>query len=201
MTETENDQFRRKILELFYGKALKSPNDCGVTRDEVKTFLSVPENVVDLNVLYLHGKNLVKIVRLMPRHWESAVITPEGMDVVEHKEKYVEKFPFMQVNLQKINGDVYGSAFQAVNSQVSFSQQMTEAFNEVYDKLKANLSLLSEEKEETTNNLKILETELRSENADLGRIQKSWNWLKQNADWVVPTLTQVVLEGIRRIVG
>jgi hypothetical protein len=197
----ELKELRRKILELFYEKALKNPNSCVVTREEVKAILSVPDNLIDLNVLYLHGKHLVKIIRMSSHHWETAVIDFDGMDVIEHKEKYVKEFPFMQVTFQHINGNVFGNAIQAVDSQVSFNQQMTDAFKQVYDKLDANKALSLEIKEETKKNLNTLEDELLSKSANLDRIQKSWTWLKQNANWVVPTLTQVVLEGIKRFVG
>ena len=205
MTESENDQLRRRILKLLYEKALKNPNDCAAKREELISSLSVPVNLIDLNMLYLHEKKLVKIVRAFfvnrnLDHWELAVITAKGIDVITHQEKYVEQFPFMQVNLQKINGPIYGSAIQAVNSQVSFSQQVTDAFKQVLDELDGSSFKSVEEKEEIKKNLKILQEEMQSKNADLGKIQKSWNWLKQNANWVVPTLTQVVIEGIKQIV-
>jgi len=56
-------------------------------------------------------------------------------------------------------------------------------------------------REETTRNLDSLQQELMKEEPDVGRVQRLWKWLKRNADWVVPTLTEVVIEGLRRAVG
>ena len=36
---------------------------------------------------------------------------------------------------------------------------------------------------------------------DAGEIQKTWKWLKENADWVEPTLRKVVLESVILALG
>jgi len=43
--------------------------------------------------------------------------------------------------------------------------------------------------EEIKKKLKLLEEELHSREPNLDKIQELWKWLKQNAGWIVPTLT------------
>ncbi len=57
MAET-HDELRRKILELFYEKALKNSKDSKVKREELIQSLSVPENLVDFNALARANKEI-----------------------------------------------------------------------------------------------------------------------------------------------
>ena len=199
MNETENDKIRRSILEIFYESALKNPTSCAVTREMLKTRLLISDNLIDMNVMYLHGKKLVRICKWKTHElWEAAVLDIKGVDVVEHKEQYANEFPFMQLNLQNINGIVFGNAIQAVNSQVAFDQKIVDAFKQIYVSLDSNSSLTQEGKDQTRSHLKTIEEELLSKGS-LDKIRKSLNWLKQNASWVVPTVTQVIIEGLKAL--
>ena len=160
MLANENDALKHKILELMYEKAVKNPNNCSVQRQELISKLSsFTENFIDLGMLYLAGKKLVKIVLWREIDgvtcWDTAVITADGMDALNYKEKFSETYPFLNINLQTINGVVYGNAVQAVNSQISFSQQVNDAFNKALNRVEAEHSLSPTDKEKIRNNLEI----------------------------------------------
>jgi len=132
-----------------------------------------------------------------------AKITAFGIDVVEHKERFTSQFPFVQVTIQtqNIQGNAYGVVQAAGNAQVSFNQQITDAFQQAHLEVeKANIP--KEQKEEVKTNLKDLEQELqKGKEADTNAIKRAWAKLKQNANWLVPTLAQVVTEGLKIAFG
>jgi len=100
-----------------------------------------------------------------------------------------------------VQGNVYGNVMQAVDSQVNFSQQVTDAFKKAYNMVEKKEDIPPEQKEEIIKNLKVVEEELQSKEPDAGKIQRSWKWLKQNAKWLAEMLTQVVMEGVRIAYG
>lgn len=107
----------------------------------------------------------------------------------------------IQASIQEIHGDVYGPAIQAVSSQVSFSQQVNDAFRQAYGMVETKGDVPPEQKEEIKKNLNLLEEELNKKEPDAGKIQGLWKWLRRNASWVVPTLVQVILEGTKMALG
>jgi len=149
---------------------------------------------------YLDEKGLISLSRGIG-NWFYARITAFGIDVVENKEKYGEEFPFLQTVVQEIHGDVYGTIIQAVKSQVSFNQQASNAFQQARILTETNEGISPSLREEIQEHLNLLEKELKTKEPDAGKIQKSWIWLKRNATWVIPTLTQVVLEGLKIALG
>lgn len=90
-----------------------------------------------------------------------------------------------------------GNISQAINPQVNFNQQLNEAFKKAHRIVDTKSDILLRQKEEIKQNLRVLEEELKNKEADAGKIQKTWGWLKRNADWLVPTLAQVVSDGIK----
>jgi hypothetical protein len=196
MSSLSDDHIRHMMLEVLHKAAKEAPTSVGLSRDKMKDVLQIPENKLDFNMFYLRDKQLVRLYQAMGTPWESAEITAYGIDVVEDKEKYKDKFPFIQTTIQEIHGDVYAPVIQAVNSQVNFSQQITDAFKQAYNMVETKGELPPEEKEEIKKNLKLLEEELKNKEPDAGKIQGLLRWLKQNANWVVPTIIQVILKGI-----
>jgi len=59
----------------------------------------------------------------------------------------------------------------------------------------------SELRGEIKKRVKLLEEELRNPEPNLSKIQELWKWLKQNANWIIPTLTQIVLEVVKIAFG
>ena len=188
-----DDQVCLDILELLYKHLRDDPMGSGVDRAIIQDTLKLSENQMDINMSYLDDKTLVKLFRTISSQWTFAKITADGIDVIENKERYVDKFPFAQASTSQIHENV----FQTVRSQVSFAQQVTDAFKQAYDQVRAT-KLSTADKEKIEKQLKALEKELqKTKKADLGTIQKNWEGLKKKASWLSPAIAQVVLEGIK----
>ena len=201
MSSASDDQIRYAILEVLHKAARDNPTSFGLDRDKMQEILKIPENRIEFNMPYLEEKGLVKRSGFMgPPYW-FATITAFGMDVVEHKELYASQLPFIQVTIQQIQGNIQGNIIQAVNSHINFSQQVTDAFKKAYSTVETKTNVSLEQKEEIKKNLKILDEELQNTKKDAGKIQKAWDWLQRNANWLIPTLTQVVSDGIKIAFG
>jgi len=99
---------------------------------------------------------------------------------------------------QEIHGDVYGNVVQAKDSQVAI-QQINDAFKEARSLTEAKTDISPDLKKEVKETLLALEEELKRKEPDAGKIQKSWQWLKRNANWVVPSLTQIIIEAVKSL--
>ena len=152
-------------------------------------------------MLYLEEKGLIRLHKAIGYLWYSAEITAFGVDVIEDKERFGQRFPFIQTTIQQIQGDVYGNVVQAVQSEVSFSGKVTSAFKSARTVTDTKKDLPGDLKKEINRHLDLLEEELKKKEPDVGKIQKAWKWLKRNANWLVPILTQIVLEGIKQALG
>lgn len=106
-----------------------------------------------------------------------------------------------QTTIQEIHGDVYAPVVQAVESQVNFNQQVATAFQQARNMTETRKGISQTLMGKIKKHLDLLEEELKSKEPDAGKIQALWKWLKRNANWVVPTLTRVVLESLRIVFG
>jgi hypothetical protein len=201
MSAVTDNELRHQILELLHKSAQQDPLTLGLDRARMKEHLQVPENQMDFNIFYLRDKRLIELLQCMGTPWVLAKITAFGIDVIEDKDRFKVEFPFIQTNIQQIQGDVNAPVIQAVGSQVNFDQQVTYAFNQAQTIVESREGISPEQKEEIKEQLRRLEEELKSQEPDAGNIQKLWKWLKQNASWVVPTLTTVILEGAKIAMG
>jgi len=201
MSSLSDSEIRHMMLEVLLKASQEDPTGVGLDRDKMKEILQIPENKMDFNMFYLKDKGLVQLLQSLGTPWNFAQITAYGIDVVENKEKYKDEFPFIQTTIQEIHGNVYGSVIQAVASEVSFSQQVTDVFKQAYKIVETKGDVPPEQKEEIKKNLKLLEEELQNKEPDAGKIQGLLRWLKQNASWVVPTIMQVILKGIEMALG
>jgi hypothetical protein len=184
-----DDQVRLDILELLYKNLRDNPSGSGIDRAIIQDNLKISENQMDTNMSYLEDKTLVTIRRTISSQWTFAKITAEGIDVIENKESYVDKFPFAQASTSQIH--------EEVQQKVSFTQQVTDTFKQAHDQVRAT-KLSTADKGKIENQLKALEKELqKTKKADIGTIQKNWEELKKKASWLNPTIAQVVLEGIK----
>ena len=200
MSSLPDDQIRHVILELLYKVAKDHPESSGMQRDEMYEILKIPKNQIEFNMSYLEQKLLVKRSAFMgPPYW-FASITALGIDVVENKEEYKKEFPFIQANIQEIHGDIYAPVIQAVGSKVDFKQQINNAFQQAHE-ITEKRSMESSLKEQIQKQLTLLEEELEKEEADLGKVQRLWKRLKENASWLVPTLADVVIESVKLAMG
>lgn len=200
-TDLSNDQIRLIILDAVYKQELKEPGHLGLDRVKMMEILNIPENIMDFNVIYLEQKGLVKCMKLMGSVWYMVNITAYGTDVIENKGKFKDTFSFVNTTIQ-VNGPNYGNIIQATNnSTVNFSQQVTDAFKKAHELIETKEGISAESREEIRQSTKALEAELKSKEMDAGKIQQIWKWLNKNANWIVPTLTQVVTVGIKIACG
>ena len=109
-----------------------SGTNWNIERKEIIKSLPFDEKQIDFNFFYLFDKGLAKMFKYTSKNWETATITSKGIDVIEHKQKFVEELPFIQVAIQEINAPIFGSAIQAVNSQGNLQWNRTYG-SETYD--------------------------------------------------------------------
>jgi hypothetical protein len=190
MSETTNDSVRLKILEILYKKAAEGTS-WTVEREEMKQQLPIAENKLDFNMLYLHERKLAKIRRSDSCSWQVAKITGKGIDVFENKPRFAEELPFIRSAIQKPGGEVYDNTVAAVQSEVDLYQQVSSAFEQAYEQVK-KAEIAPEKKQEITTNLKALEKELPKEKPNKNKVNAIWEWLRGNADVIVPTITEIV---------
>ena len=193
-----DDQVRLDILELLYKHRVDTAARSGVDRAIIQDTLKVSEKQMDFNISYLEDNALVTLSRTIGTQWTFAKITSDGIDVIENKERYADKFSFIQASTTKIQDEDHEKIIKSVVSEASFSLQVTDTFRQARDQVRAaKLSRSDEEKIEKQ--LKALEKELqKTKKADLGTIQKDWEELKKKASWLSPTIAQIVLEGIKK---
>jgi hypothetical protein len=193
---SSNDEIRISILQHLYTLYYRDPKLIGISRAEMLELLNTQENLMDSNMLYLEQKDLVKLLKTMGSLWELASITAFGIDVIENKETYKQQFPFVTVQVQEIYGNVHGNVVQAKDSHVTI-HQIDNVFQKAYSMTESRAGISPDLKKEILSNLTSLEEEMKKREPDTGKIQKTWNWLKRNANWVVPVLTQIVLEVVK----
>lgn len=143
------------------------------------------------------GTDSASVVKSVKEGYEvlSGTFSPYQAKIVQ-KFNLDEGIKILVVNYQEIHGDIHGNVTQVVGEQINFNQQVTNVFKNAYNMVEKKEDISSEQKGEIIKNLKVLQEDLQSKKLDAGKIQKSMEWLKQNANWLVPTIIQVVMEGL-----
>lgn len=193
-----NNEIRYSILQHLYRLHFEDPSSFGIARVELLRLIGTQENLMDSNMLYLEEKGLVRLEKVMGSLWAWARVTALGIDVIENKEMYKQRFPFITVQIQEIHGDVHGNVVQAEGSQVTI-QQIDGAFQTARSMTESKTDISQEVKKEIQENLVALQEEIEKKEPDAGKIQRSWSWLKRNANWVVPVLAQIVSEVVKSL--
>jgi hypothetical protein len=195
MSVTDN-QVLLDVLELLYKHINDDPASPGVDKAIVQSILQTSPKQIDDNMSYLVEKNLVALSGSATGKWTFAKITPDGIDVVENKERYANKFPFTQAQ-SHVHEERQQRVFETGQAQITFPEKVSIAFKQASDQvLGARIS--PSEKGKIEKQLRSLEKELlKTKKADLGTIQKDWKVLRKNAEWLTPILAQAMLEGIR----
>jgi hypothetical protein len=102
-TEISHDEIRNSILTILYKKAETSPLNSSVSRKTLVEVLKVPENIVDFNWIYLEQEKLIESVALFdPTVGKAARITSSGINVIEHKDENVNRYPFLNASILPI---------------------------------------------------------------------------------------------------
>jgi hypothetical protein len=197
---SSDDQVRLNILELLHKNLSDDSSNRGVDRAIIQAILQIPQFQMDQNMSYLEEKGLVALFRAVGSQWTFAKLTADGIDVVENKERFAEKFSFTQTATSQIPTEAQ-KATKKAQSQVSFPELLKEAFNQAYKQVEA-ASLLRDEKVKVEKHLNELEKELKkTPKTDLQKILKLWQELMKNANWLKPTVGPVVLEDIKIRLG
>jgi hypothetical protein len=138
-------------------------------------------------VNYLGDKGYLEQLRLNGEGF-LARITSHGIDLVENNAEFNAKFPSIQVtNINNSKGVVMGSN----NVKLDFNESLniTESFNNLYnliDPSDVNSDVIKEK-------LKHVESELNKEVINKSVLNSSMEWLKINAQWTIPMLTQIIM--------
>ena len=191
MPEISNDEIRYKILEVLYNVASKG-TDWRVKRSFLISKLKLDERLIDFNLLYLDSRKLAQVVQLRDNNWDTVRITGKGIDVYEHKLKFASQYPFIQIAIQKIDGPVYGSAVQGIDSQINLNQNIIDSFKQAYSMIELERNLSNEKKTKIKESLRELEEEIKSKTPDKSKVRRLWDWIKDNANWIVPTLKDII---------
>ena len=196
-----NNWIRIRVLEELYDVYHKAPGEYGLDRATLLKHLKVSEELLDANILYLEEKKLIELLKTSGSIFENAMITAYGIDVIERKGEYGHEFPFLNINVQQIKGNVYGQAIQAIQSNLEATQNISNSFKKARDIINDDGELSPEIKKEANDQIDILEEESKKETPDAGTVQRSWEWLKRNASIIIPILVDSVKYMIDKILG
>ncbi len=195
MSGMKNDSVRLRILEILYKKAAEG-GDWTMQREEIIQLLPISEKQLDFNVQYLHNKKLLKIRVLEKANWQATKITAKGIDVIENKPRFADEFPFILESIQgKMADQPDGSIVDTDQCDVNLYQQVSSAFGQAYEQVKKT-DILLEKKQEIEANLKALENELPKQKPNKNKITAIYDWLKVNAEYVIPIIAESVTEAL-----
>jgi len=197
---SSDDQARFNILELLYNRQQNNPAGSGVDRAIIQDALKLSEKQLDTNMSYLEEKNLVSLVRLSGSQWTFAKINVDGVDVIENKERYADKFSFTQAVASQTseNSEVLT---KTPRIQTSFHEQLSDGFKQALDQVRVS-DLSVKEREKIEKQLRSLERELqKTPKIDLAAVQRDWDWLRKYANASTKSVSGVVLEAIKLALG
>lgn len=190
MTSSET---HRRILEILSDAQERNPTGFGVHRSIMKRELDISEQHMDYHMAYLAQRRLVRLTEVPNFLWLWAKITAFGIDTLENRGEQLFR-PADPVT-QEDHGD------DSEDTKSSLIQRLADAFQRAHDLTKAKGGLSEKNEKSVFEKLNSLEEELTRKEPDAGEIQKTWKWLKENADWVEPTLRKVVLESVILALG
>ncbi len=179
-------EIQNKILNLLYGLRRENKQDTALSNIIIeKIGMNVTEFTVNMD--YLIEKNYVRTQSFTTGflHEKYYVITVEGVEYFENKDKLNEIFPN--------NYKVVNSPGTIINSE-NASVVIYDSFNQLYDDVQRNDV---ENIAEIKNKLHLLEKELKKDNINKSKVNKTMGWLKEKApDWIVAAALQLTLKMI-----
>jgi hypothetical protein len=180
----------RRILGILLEAQRRDSTGFGVHRSVMKRELGISEKSMDYHMAHLAQRGLVRLREVPNYLWLWAKVTAFGIDALKDWGEQTSSFD--QPDSLEAQGDLGESG------EASRIRRLADAFHQARDLAKATGGLSEEKENRVAQNLDLLEEELTTKEPDVGEIQKTWKWLKKNADWVEPVLRQVVLEGVER---
>jgi repressor of nif and glnA expression len=168
----ELDEIQKHILEILVEETEKNPTGYGVHRSIMQKAVDISDKDMDFIMAFLEQRGLVKLVEAPNYSWLWAKVTPAGKRIIQES------------NLPK-------------ESNSNLSQKIADNFQLAYDLTNEKNRTSKKKKRLIIDNLNRLEEELAKEEIDAGKIQLIWKWLHENASWILPALSDTVLEGMK----
>lgn len=183
----DNDQIRRRILEVFYEKFMENPAHRGHTeRTELLEALSdIDETKVDANVIYLGKSGYLTLGTGSGAPWWHGRIESRGIDLVEDKTRFDVVFNPTS-NVQIIYGPVgpvmqFGGGFEVTITGVDDLHKLIE--ERVKDReLVKDLHLEVEKLGEL----------LQEDTLDTSRLSEVMGFFRTHAPWLVPIVLAII---------
>lgn len=172
-----------RILEILLEAQEKDPSGFGAHRSIVKKELGISEKGMDHHMAYLATRRLVRLVEVPNFLWLWAKITAFGVDTLENG-------GMQKISFQESQGD--GDE----DTKAGLVQRLADAFQRAHDLMLEKGGLSEKREKAVLEKMNLLEEELTKKEPDAGKIQETWKWLKDNANWVEPVLRQVVFESV-----
>lgn len=180
-----NDQIRRRILEVLYKRFMEDPDE-PTSRDEMLDSLSDLEpQQVDSNVIYLEKSGYLEAEHTIGAAWYSAKILPKGVDLVEDKTRFDVVFNPTS-NVQIIYGPVgpviqFGGGLEVTVTGVDDLHKLIE--ERVKDReLVKDLHLKVEKLGEL----------LQEDTLDTSRLSEVMEFFRTHAPWLVPIVLAII---------
>jgi hypothetical protein len=168
----ELDEIQKHVLEFLVEETAKNPSGYGVHRSIMQKAIDMSDKDMDFIMAFLEQRGLVKLIEAPNYSWLWAKVMPAGKRVIQES------------NLSK-------------ESKSNLSQKIADNFQLAYDLTNEKKRTSKKRKRMIIDNLNRLEEELAKEDIDAGKIQIIWNWLRKNASWILPALSDTVLEGMK----
>ena len=138
----------------------------------------------DRRTLLLEEKGYLDLVKALGSFFHSAQINFYGIDLVEDPNEFNTEFP-IQITQNIIQGNT-GVIIGDSNIQtITISDSFKPLYEDIERKNPKN-------KEQIISEIKKLEDELKKETPNKSTITQSLNFLKENASWIIPTLTVII---------
>lgn len=163
------------MLKLIHRRNMKKSEDL------IKKF-NVDKNKFKEAMKYLKGRGLVNYQRRCDGNIRLIEVTSEGMEVAEGKRKIVSEFSKTENKIINSQGIIIGDG----NTQII---NINDSFNSIYKEIEKRDS---DKKEEIKEAVKAIEDEINKEKVDKSIINKSLDFLKENASWIIPAIELIL---------
>jgi len=180
------NRIRRGILEILYDYEEEHSGDQMGGHDLTEKLGDIEPNELIFNMNYLENKGYMDIEEYLEGEF-IANITHQGIDLIENNEEFNTKFPLITItNINNSKGVVLGS--NNVQIDIKDSINIKDSFNELYKQI----DITNDDANEIKENIKQIEIELNKKEVNSSTIKNSVSWLKRNANWTIPTITQII---------
>lgn len=177
---------RNRILKFLYDSKMDNNNE--ISGNDITERLLISEDELESNLNYLEEEELLKIGDTTFDGFDEIEITSKGINRIEGND--ILTSTINQVNIQDSPGTVYNSSNVSVNISNSFIE---DSFNTLYQTINESEH---ENKAKITEKIQELEMELQKDEINKSKVQECNEWLQRNANWTIPTITQIILVGM-----